>query len=181
MLLVFVGMFLESNAANIMLVPLFVPIAAAFGLDPLWFGFLFMYNLVVGMMTPPVGVLFFVMSGITGVSMSVIVRESMPFVVYQFLVLGLCIVFPAAGDRAAERAGVLRSPVDERSSLPTSPCSVPRWCTATGRSDIVENAVVADPRIDRSTYVGPRRGAPDVPAGLADARSPGTRRRFPGS
>jgi TRAP-type C4-dicarboxylate transport system permease large subunit len=94
LLLVIVGMFLESNAAYIMLVPLFVPIANAFGLDPLWFGFLFMFNLVIGMMTPPVGVLFFVMSGITRVPMGAIIRESMPFVVYQFALLLLCVAFP---------------------------------------------------------------------------------------
>ncbi|MGE0315267.1 MAG: TRAP transporter large permease [Lautropia sp.] len=94
LLLVVVGMLLESNAAYIMLVPLFAPIAVEYGIDPLWFGFLFMYNLVVGMMTPPVGVLFFVMSGITRVNMGVIVRESMPYVVFQFVVLGLCVVFP---------------------------------------------------------------------------------------
>jgi tripartite ATP-independent transporter DctM subunit len=95
LLLVVVGMFLESNAAYIMLVPLFVPIADAFGLDPLWFGFLFMFNLVIGMMTPPVGVLFFVMSGITRVPMGAIIRESMPFVVFQFAMLLLCVAFPS--------------------------------------------------------------------------------------
>ncbi len=94
LLLVVVGMFLESNAAYIMLVPLFVPIADAFGLDPLWFGFLFMFNLVIGMMTPPVGVLFFVMSGITRVPMGAIIRESMPFVAFQFAMLLLCVAFP---------------------------------------------------------------------------------------
>ncbi|MDP4589683.1 MAG: TRAP transporter large permease subunit, partial [Burkholderiaceae bacterium] len=94
-LLVIVGMFLESNAAYIMLVPLFVPIADAFGLDPLWFGFIFMFNLVIGMMTPPVGVLYFVMSGITRVPMGDIIRESMPFVVFQFALLLLCVTFPS--------------------------------------------------------------------------------------
>lgn len=93
-LLVIVGMFMESNAAYIMLVPLFAPIAVNFGIDPIWFGFLFMYNLVVGMMTPPVGVLFFVMSGITRTPMGAIVKESMPFVILQFIVLALCVVFP---------------------------------------------------------------------------------------
>ena len=95
LLLVVVGMFMESNAAYIMLVPLFVPIADAFGLDPLWFGFLFMFNLVIGMMTPPVGVLFFVMSGITRVPMGAIIRESMPFVIFQFAMLLLCVAFPS--------------------------------------------------------------------------------------
>ena len=58
-MLVIVGMFIESNAAYIMLVPLFAPIALAYGIDPLLFGFLFVLNLVIGMMTPPVGVLLF--------------------------------------------------------------------------------------------------------------------------
>lgn len=93
-LLVFVGMLIESNAAYIMLVPLFAPVAVAYGIDPLYFGFLFMYNLVIGMMTPPVGVLFFVMSGITRVPIMSLVHASMPFVLFQVLVLILCIVFP---------------------------------------------------------------------------------------
>jgi tripartite ATP-independent transporter DctM subunit len=93
-LLIIIGMLIESNAAYIMLVPLFAPVALAYGIDPLYYGFLFMYNLVVGMMTPPVGVLYFVMSGITKIPMTQLVRESAPFVAFQFAVLGLCIVFP---------------------------------------------------------------------------------------
>ncbi|MGE6607076.1 TRAP transporter large permease [Halomonas sp. NPDC076908] len=93
-LLVVVGMLIESNAAYIMLVPLFAPVALTYGIDPLYFGFLFMYNLVVGMMTPPVGVLYFVMSGITKVPMMQLVKESLPFVAFQFAVLALCIFVP---------------------------------------------------------------------------------------
>ncbi len=93
-LLVAVGMLIESNAAYIMLVPLFAPVAVSYGIDPLYFGFLFIFNLVIGMMTPPVGVLYFVMSGITRVPMMKLVSESMPFVVLQFAVLALCIAFP---------------------------------------------------------------------------------------
>ena len=63
-----VGMFLESNAAYIMLVPLLHPIALQYGIDPLHFGFLFVFNLVIGMLTPPVGVVLFVLCGITGSS-----------------------------------------------------------------------------------------------------------------
>jgi TRAP-type C4-dicarboxylate transport system permease large subunit len=53
-----------------------------------------MYNLVIGMMTPPVGVLLFVMSGITKVPMLQLTRDVWPFVVWQFVVLGLCIAWP---------------------------------------------------------------------------------------
>ncbi|WP_238366022.1 TRAP transporter large permease [Mesobacterium pallidum] len=89
-----VGMFLESNAANIMLVPLFHPIALQFGIDPLHFGFLFVLNLVIGMLTPPVGVILFVVCGITGVKMTELVRESWPFIAAMYAVLLLCMLFP---------------------------------------------------------------------------------------
>ena len=92
--LLIVGMFIESNAAYIMLVPLLAPVALTYGIDPLYFGFLFVLNLVIGMMTPPVGVLLFVMCGITRISMSEMVRNVWPYVVVQYLVLILCIFLP---------------------------------------------------------------------------------------
>ncbi|GGX84337.1 C4-dicarboxylate ABC transporter permease [Litchfieldella qijiaojingensis] len=93
-LLIAVGMFIESNAAYIMLVPLLAPIALAYGIDPLLFGFLFVMNLVVGMMTPPVGVLLFVMCGISKISLNELLRSAWPFIAFQYAVLGLCILFP---------------------------------------------------------------------------------------
>src|SRR5210317_91456 len=93
-LLLIVGMFLESNAAYIMLVPLIAPIALAYGIDPVYFGFIFVLNLVIGMMTPPVGVLLFVMCGITKISMSEMIRNSIPFIILKYLVIALCIIFP---------------------------------------------------------------------------------------
>lgn len=93
-ILIVVGMFIESNAAYIMLVPLFAPVAMGFGIDPLLFGFLFVFNLVIGMMTPPVGVVLFVMSGVTRVPMAQLIRSVWPFVAVQYVVLILCVVFP---------------------------------------------------------------------------------------
>ncbi|MCB2095967.1 MAG: TRAP transporter large permease [Rhodobacteraceae bacterium] len=93
-MLIVVGMFIESNAAYIMLVPLFAPVAMKFGIDPLLFGFLFVLNLVIGMMTPPVGVVLFVMSGITRVSMARLIANVWPYVAVQYVVLVLCMVFP---------------------------------------------------------------------------------------
>ena len=95
LMLLVVGMFIESNAAYIMLVPLFAPIALAYQIDPLFFGFLFVLNLVIGMMTPPVGVLLFVMCGITRISMAELVRHVWPFVALQYGVLLLCLLFPS--------------------------------------------------------------------------------------
>jgi len=93
-LLILVGMFIESNAAYIMLVPLLAPIAMSYGIDPLLFGFLFVMNLVVGMMTPPVGVLLFVMCGISNISLSELMKSAWPFIVFQYVVLAACFLFP---------------------------------------------------------------------------------------
>ena len=94
-LLILVGMFVESNAAYIMLVPLLAPIALSYGIDPLLFGFLFVMNLVVGMMTPPVGVLLFVMCGISNISLNELMKSAWPFIVFQYVVLVACIAFPS--------------------------------------------------------------------------------------
>ncbi|MCA0974451.1 TRAP transporter large permease [Halomonas denitrificans] len=94
-LLILVGMFVESNAAYIMLVPLLAPIALSYGIDPLLFGFLFVMNLVVGMMTPPVGVLLFVMCGISKISLHKLMKSAWPFIVFQYVVLVACIAFPS--------------------------------------------------------------------------------------
>jgi TRAP-type transport system large permease protein len=103
--LLVVGMFLESNAAYIMLVPLFHPIAIQYGIDPLHFGFLFVLNLVIGMLTPPVGVILFVVCGITGVKMGELVRESWPFIVAMYALLLMCMVFPGIVTWLPERMG----------------------------------------------------------------------------
>jgi tripartite ATP-independent transporter DctM subunit len=95
LMLLVVGMFLESNAAYIMLVPLFHPIALQYGIDPLHFGFIFVLNLVIGMLTPPVGVVLFVVTGITGVKMGELVRESWPFIAAMYAVLLLCMLVPS--------------------------------------------------------------------------------------
>jgi TRAP-type C4-dicarboxylate transport system permease large subunit len=89
-----VGVFLESNAAYIMLVPIFHPIAVSYGLDPLHFGFLFVFNLVLGMLTPPVGVVLFVVCGVAKISMGQMMRHLWPFVTFGFGLLFLCMFYP---------------------------------------------------------------------------------------
>lgn len=93
-ILFIVGTALESNAAYIMLVPLFHPIALEFGLDPLHFGFLFVFNLVIGMLTPPVAVVLMVVQGVSGVATKPFMKEVWPFVWVQYAVLFLCMLFP---------------------------------------------------------------------------------------
>jgi TRAP-type transport system large permease protein len=89
-----VGCFLESNAAYIMLVPLLHPIALLYGIDPLHFGFLFVFNLVIGMLTPPVGVVLFVLCGITGIKLGELVKHVWPFIAVMYGLLFTCMFFP---------------------------------------------------------------------------------------
>ena len=93
-MLVVVGTFLESNASYIMLVPLLHPIALAYGIDPTLFAFLFVLNLVIGMIHPPVGVVLFVVCGMTGVKMAEVFWNVLPFILSMYAVLFLCMFFP---------------------------------------------------------------------------------------
>ena len=93
--LIVADMFLESNAAYIMLVPLLHPIALQYGIDPLHFAFLFVFNLVIGMLTPPVGVVLFVVVGITGIHMNEVIKHIWPFIIFMYGLLLLCMFVPS--------------------------------------------------------------------------------------
>lgn len=95
LILAVVGMFIEANAAFIMLVPLFAPLAVQYGIDPLHFGFLFVLNIVIGSITPPIGVLLFVVSGITRLPIGRLIGDIWPYVLLQFGFLALCAAWPS--------------------------------------------------------------------------------------
>lgn len=86
--LLVLGMFIEGNAALIVLTPLLIPVAAAFGIDPVHFGIVFIFNLSVGTLTPPMGTVMFTTCSLTGVGIDAFVRESMPF----YLTLLICLL-----------------------------------------------------------------------------------------
>jgi tripartite ATP-independent transporter DctM subunit len=92
--LLVLGMFMEGNAIIIMLAPIAAPIAATLNIDPVYFGFLFVMNVVLGSITPPVGILLFVVSSIWRVGMAELVREIFPFIVLLYGILALCVMVP---------------------------------------------------------------------------------------
>ncbi|HSE96446.1 MAG TPA: TRAP transporter large permease [Methylomirabilota bacterium] len=94
LLLLLVGCFLDNIAAMIMLVPILAPIATSYGIDPLHFGFVFVMNGVIGMLTPPFGILLFVVCGIARVPLTVLSRAVLPYVAWQIVVLSLCTYVP---------------------------------------------------------------------------------------
>lgn len=92
--LLVVGMFVESATAYILLVPVLAPIAMTYGIDPVHFAMVFILTIILGMMTPPVGVLLFVMSGINNISISAISRQLLPFISIHVVTILLIIFFP---------------------------------------------------------------------------------------
>lgn len=89
------GMFMETLAIMIILVPILIPLLNAVGVDLLHFGIVLLVNLVIGQITPPVGVLMFVASSVSRTHLGLIVREIGPFVLALIAALGLLTYVPA--------------------------------------------------------------------------------------
>jgi C4-dicarboxylate transporter DctM subunit len=93
-MLLIVGTFMETNAAIIMLAPIFLPIIQEAGIDPVFFGIVMVVNLAIGMCTPPVGVCLFVTSKIAQRSIKDVTKTVLPFLLAMIIVLILITVFP---------------------------------------------------------------------------------------
>jgi C4-dicarboxylate transporter DctM subunit len=92
--LIIVGMFMEGGAAIIILSPTLLAVAQAVGIHPLHFGFVMVLNLSIGLITPPVGVLLFVVCGITGYPFGLVTRWAMPFLAAHMVTLAVASYFP---------------------------------------------------------------------------------------
>jgi len=95
--LVFVmGMFMDDTPIIIIFLPIFLPIIAELGFDTFWFAFAFTLDCLIGIMTPPFGMVLFYFKGlnIPGVSMMDIYWAIIPYVLVMIGVLILCLVFP---------------------------------------------------------------------------------------
>ncbi|SFL32673.1 TRAP transporter large permease [Halanaerobium salsuginis] len=92
--LIIVGMFIEGNAAMIVLVPLLKPIASAYGINDIHFAMIFIVNLSIGALSPPLGTLMFVTCGITKCEIEDFIKESIPFYIALVVVLLLITLFP---------------------------------------------------------------------------------------
>ncbi len=93
-LFLILGMFMETLAIMLIFFPIVVPIIQAVGIDPIHFGVVAVLNLMIGLLTPPFGILLFLMSGLTKLSMAAILRELVPYIVILIGVLFLISLFP---------------------------------------------------------------------------------------
>ncbi|MGY6707466.1 MAG: TRAP transporter large permease [Rhizobiaceae bacterium] len=94
LLLVF-GLFMDPLPGVMILVPILAPIAVALGIDPVHFAIVVIVNLTIGLITPPVGSLLFVVSSVVKLKVSQLTREMPPFFIAHILVLMLLTFVPA--------------------------------------------------------------------------------------
>jgi TRAP-type C4-dicarboxylate transport system permease large subunit len=94
LLLLIVGCFMEALAALIILVPVFMPVIKAVGIDPVHFGLVMVLNLMIGTLTPPVGIVLFVVARVAKLPFEQVTRATAPFLVPLVIVLILITVFP---------------------------------------------------------------------------------------
>jgi len=90
-----VGMVMDLSPTILILVPLFMPIIKMAGIDPVYFGLMFVINTCIGLITPPVGTVLNVVCGVGRVPMSTAVKGVMPFVAVYVLLLSLFVAFPS--------------------------------------------------------------------------------------
>jgi len=93
-ILLAVGCFMEALAAMLILIPILVPAALSFGIDPVQFGLIMIFNLILGTIHPPIGVVLFVMARIAEVTFEQISRAILPWLVPLLIVLVVITVWP---------------------------------------------------------------------------------------
>ena len=89
-----VGTAMDMTPTILILTPVLMPLVKAGGIDPIYFGVLFMINNAIGLITPPVGVVLNTVAGVGKVSMDAVTRGVIPFMVAEFIVMFLMVLFP---------------------------------------------------------------------------------------
>ncbi|MGR5503186.1 TRAP transporter large permease [Vibrio sp. DNB22_10_4] len=93
-MLLIVGMFMETIASIIILTPILLPIAQSFGIDPIHFGVIMTVNLAIGFCTPPLGANLFVATGVADVSLESLVKSILPFLLAMIIMLSIVTFVP---------------------------------------------------------------------------------------
>jgi C4-dicarboxylate transporter, DctM subunit len=91
-ILLVLGCLLEGSTILLVIVPIMIPTAKALGIDMVHFGVVVVFNVMIGLVTPPYGLLLFIVSNISGVPLRPIIRDTLPFV-YAMIVALIIITF----------------------------------------------------------------------------------------
>lgn len=94
LLMIPLGMFLDSLAVVVIVVPIVYPTVIELGFDGIWFAILLVKMIEIGLLTPPVGMNCFVISGVTGIKLETVFRGVAPFLLCEAVIVALLLVFP---------------------------------------------------------------------------------------
>lgn len=94
LILLLLGCFLEGSTIILVILPVLLPTAVALGVDPVHFGVVAVLNIMIGLVTPPYGLLLFMMTKIADISLMELVREMVPFLVVMIGALALVTLWP---------------------------------------------------------------------------------------
>lgn len=95
LILLVLGAFLEGSTIILIILPVLLPTAVALGIDPVHFGVMAVLNIMIGLCTPPYGLLLFMMMKIANVSLSELMKDVWPFLAVMIAALGLVTVWPS--------------------------------------------------------------------------------------
>jgi len=97
LILIFLGVFIDQVSMMLITLPVFMPIVAKLGIDPIWFGVLFLICMQLGLLLPPHGLLLMTMRGVAPpeVTMAHIFQAVVPYIIMSLVLLALLIGFPA--------------------------------------------------------------------------------------
>lgn len=93
-LVLLIGTVLDMGPTILILAPVLLPVVEEAGIDPIYFGVLFVINTAIGLVTPPVGIVLSVSAGVSGVPLHRVAKGAFPFLVAQVTVLILLVIFP---------------------------------------------------------------------------------------
>jgi C4-dicarboxylate transporter, DctM subunit len=93
-ILLVLGCLLEGSTIILVILPIFIPTAKALGIDLVHFGVMAVFNIMIGLITPPYGLLLFIISAISGAPLRLIIRDTMPFVYAMIVALFVITYFP---------------------------------------------------------------------------------------
>lgn len=93
-LYIILGMFLEVYSAVTFTIPIIYPVITALGFDPIWFGVIVVLVIEMGLITPPVGMNVFILSGMTGIPLQTVFRGVVPFLLAMIFCIMLLAIFP---------------------------------------------------------------------------------------
>ena len=94
LLLLFLGMFIDALALQFLVLPMLIPVADKVGIDLVFFGVMTTLNMMIGILTPPMGMALFVVAQVGKMSVSTVTKGVLPFLIPIFITLVFITIFP---------------------------------------------------------------------------------------